>query len=318
MTVTDTDSPAAEDTRVLETYRYLRGGMAVMLLLLAVAVLIEFADANEWRTSISSYYHSPARSVFVASLCALGILLIAYRGSCDSEDQLLNCAGFMAFIVAFVPILESSDNSDGTAIDPAVSNNTLALSVTAAVTVGVWWVIAGKKGSGRSRCSAGGWLGRAFTVVALAVVGFCGYRGRYGDGAHLPAAIFLFVAITIVVFISARFARRSTNKDQKKYWRMYLAVGVYMVLSFLGVLGAGMVNPDWRHGMLVVEILLIAGFAAYWVAQTVQLWCVRSALELASNEDRADIKKQVPASGLAEEVEVICKLPPGERVSRLL
>ena len=87
----------------LDTYRYLRGGMVVMVVMLAAGVIGAAISSHCWQGSISAYYYTSAHSVFIASLCALGVQMIVYRGSSDTEDALLNLAGMLAFIVAFVP-----------------------------------------------------------------------------------------------------------------------------------------------------------------------------------------------------------------------
>ena len=87
----------------LDTYRYLRGGIPVMMVLLAAALIIERAGATCWQTSISAYYFTSAHGVFIAALCAIGTMLIVYKGSRDTEDVLLNLAGILAFVVAVVP-----------------------------------------------------------------------------------------------------------------------------------------------------------------------------------------------------------------------
>ena len=68
----------------LETYRYLRGGMAVMIALLGTAVLV------------------------IAALCALGAMLIVNKSGNDTEHVLLNLAGILAFVVAVVPALAAA------------------------------------------------------------------------------------------------------------------------------------------------------------------------------------------------------------------
>lgn len=88
---------------VLRTYRYLRLGMVVLVILLGAAVTIESAQSGNLQDSISAYYYTPAHSVFVASLCAVGACLVIYRGRTDLGDVILNGAGFLAFVVAFVP-----------------------------------------------------------------------------------------------------------------------------------------------------------------------------------------------------------------------
>lgn len=54
----------------LDTYRYLRGGIPVMLIMLGVAIAIEVARSRDWLTSISAYYFTSAHAVFIGSICA--------------------------------------------------------------------------------------------------------------------------------------------------------------------------------------------------------------------------------------------------------
>lgn len=117
----------------LDTYRYLRAGMAIMVGLLAAGVVGERLHATCWQESISAYYYTTAHSVFVAALCAIGVQLIVYRGSSDTEDALLDLAGVLAFIVAFVPT-GSPGQVCGAAgpwakWEPAITNNVWALII---------------------------------------------------------------------------------------------------------------------------------------------------------------------------------------------
>ena len=98
--------PPSRTRDVVLTYRYLRGAMIALLLMLLLSVGYQWwweTDHSCWLGSISAYYYTPARSVFVGSLCALGASLIAYKGHSPEEDVLLNFSGFMAFVVAMVP-----------------------------------------------------------------------------------------------------------------------------------------------------------------------------------------------------------------------
>ena len=56
------------------------------------------------RGSLSAYYHSGVRDVFVGSLCAIGVFLIAYRAFEKNLDNLLSTlAGIGAILVAVFP-----------------------------------------------------------------------------------------------------------------------------------------------------------------------------------------------------------------------
>src|SRR6478752_5187295 len=97
---------------VVLTYRYLRGAMISMLLMLLLSVGYQWwweTGGSCWLGSISAYYYTPARTVFVGSLCALGACLIAYKGHSPEEDVLLNFSGFMAIVVAVVAVIIAAE-----------------------------------------------------------------------------------------------------------------------------------------------------------------------------------------------------------------
>jgi hypothetical protein len=58
--------------------------------------------------SISSYYYSPMRNILVASLCVLGIFLIAYQGYDSVDSWITNVAGAAVIGVAFFPTASPS------------------------------------------------------------------------------------------------------------------------------------------------------------------------------------------------------------------
>ena len=56
-----------------------------------------------WQHSISAYYYTPVQLFLVGALVAIGISLIALKGSIELEDAVLNFAGILAPVVALVP-----------------------------------------------------------------------------------------------------------------------------------------------------------------------------------------------------------------------
>lgn len=103
------DDPAnfcsAPAAYVAQTYFVLRmviagGAIALPPALLMWATVdprVEFVD------SISAFYYSPARGLFVGTLVAIGVALVAYRGYTRGENWLLNMAGTLAVVVALFP-----------------------------------------------------------------------------------------------------------------------------------------------------------------------------------------------------------------------
>ena len=90
---------------IAQTYFVLRmviagGALALppaLLMWASVDPRVEFVD------SISAFYYSPARGLFVGTLVAIGVALVAYRGYTRGENWLLNVAGTLAIVVALFP-----------------------------------------------------------------------------------------------------------------------------------------------------------------------------------------------------------------------
>ena len=91
------------DIAAVKTYRYLRIRMVGAVVLLGVSILIERSNVDCWQTSVSAYYYTPVRSIFVGVMLAIGLCLIVIKGSTTWEDATLNAAGMLAPIVAVVP-----------------------------------------------------------------------------------------------------------------------------------------------------------------------------------------------------------------------
>ena len=71
----------------------------------ALPLLVIFIACNDL-TSISASYHTESRDIFVASLAAVGLLMIPYQGKsgeAKSEFWLSKVGGVAAIVVAFVP-----------------------------------------------------------------------------------------------------------------------------------------------------------------------------------------------------------------------
>lgn len=101
------EAPAAY---LVETYFVLRMVIAAGALILPAALLLWVAldPAVAMRGSLSAFYYSPARSVFVGILVAIGVALVAYRGYTRGENAMLNAAGVLSIVVALVPTADSS------------------------------------------------------------------------------------------------------------------------------------------------------------------------------------------------------------------
>ena len=87
----------------IKTDRYLRIGMIGAVVLLAASIAIERSKVDCWQTSISAYYYTPVRAIFVGTMIAVDLALIVYKGRSGREAVCLNYAGMLAPAVARVP-----------------------------------------------------------------------------------------------------------------------------------------------------------------------------------------------------------------------
>ena len=90
---------------------YLGLGMPIILVLGNYFI----AGAVELLTSLSSYYHSGARNLFVAVLAAIAVFAFAYRGY-DARDNVAgDIAAISALGVAFFPSADGNPDPDASA-----------------------------------------------------------------------------------------------------------------------------------------------------------------------------------------------------------
>lgn len=90
----------------VQTYFSLRVALGSLALGLPLALFLAgaFLQGIRLQPSISAYYHSDARDVFVGALWAIGLGLIAYKGFSRREDWALNIGGVLACCVALFPM----------------------------------------------------------------------------------------------------------------------------------------------------------------------------------------------------------------------
>lgn len=273
-----------------DTYRYLRAGMVVVIVMLFAAIFIDSVPTDCWQGSISAYYYTAARDVFVATLCCLGIMLIVYKGSKDTEDVLLNLAGTLAFVVAFVPI-QLPDVAGCQQVLPTADERSNAITISGgAVIVGlaIAWAITGFAFlvDKESRSDISGW-GNILRVIAALILGgfgiaFLWFPKQFAAGAHWVAAVMIFVIIGAVVFINAYLVNKQDMQDpatRARFRRRYRVIGWMMVGSVVGALvvavaggAAHLKGQAWNIPVFALETALLLEFALFWAFQTFELW----------------------------------------------
>jgi hypothetical protein len=292
--------------------------MIVLVVGLAVSVLYEHTKSVQrdgvstghcWQRSISAYYYTPSQSVFVAALVAIGVSLIALKGSTELEDVLLNFAGIFAPVVAFVPTPNAGTCRSVAHIttnrNENIANNITALFVCGGVALAILaadkLIVAGQRRKARAistqakRAQAtsdplvgpiaiGGYTA-ALVLYVAALVAFLGWRRWFTDHAHTLAAITMFLFIFLVVldnsinFYFTRQAKAQARKHgdvdgaapakQPRKFNRYLVIAGLMVLAPLVI---GLTGWFGDYKTIWLEATMITLFAAFWVIQTFELW----------------------------------------------
>ncbi|GGB76209.1 hypothetical protein N798_13090 [Knoellia flava TL1] len=287
--------PRVRASASVRTYRYLRlslVGLVVLLLFCVWAERLGGAAANRNLGSISAYYYTPARSVFVGALVAIGISLVAIVGRRGFEDTALNIAGMLAPVVAFVP---TPRGAGGAPCDPegrcsvppefvpSVVNNVWGLIALGVLGLGLGaWIVIGRRQS--SRATRIGFFLAAGVFVAF-VLWFRFARDSFLDTAHFGAAVPLFGLITAVAFVNARHAARrrdgipgrEPSREAKSYRMTYAVTAGVMAVTFAVAIVLVVVDQFLGGGtptewVLWVEVVLLVAFAVFWVTQTFDYW----------------------------------------------
>jgi hypothetical protein len=101
-----TDRPTGVQDDFVKTYFALRVALGVLALGLPLALWSggHLLQGLALQPSISAYYHSDVRDVFVGMLWAIGAGLVAYKGFSRREDLALNVGGVLACCIAVFPM----------------------------------------------------------------------------------------------------------------------------------------------------------------------------------------------------------------------
>jgi hypothetical protein len=270
-----------------KTYLYLRVGLVALAVFLGASLVIELAFGDtEWLGSISAYYYTPVRSVFVGTLVAMGVCLIAIKGrDRPREDLMLNLAGMCAPVVALVPTPLEDANCGGAsrcvpaAYVPGVVNNVEALLVVGALGV-LFAAYTVRRGSNeRGDLIA---LGVAAAGLVAFALWFALGRDSFLNYAHYGTAVPMFGLIVGVALVNAATIEQFvaaggtlTVGRVETYKRAYRAIAYFMGLVIAGalvlfVVKAATGSEPFSHWVFVVEALLLVAFTAFWILQTVQ------------------------------------------------
>jgi hypothetical protein len=279
MTVLDVPStaPLRLEAVLLRTYRYLRVGMALLVVLLGAAVGREIVTTRGLLDSLSAYYYTPAHTVFVAALCSIGASMVAYRGHDDIEDGVLNACGFLAFVIAFVPTeavgsVPCDPQSQFCRVPRATVEANVEVLLWVAFVALVVTLVASRldgtqPGTAWSRADAIAYAALVAGFAAL-VIWYVVARSSFLGYAHDTAAIALFAGIVAVVWQNVvRVGNEGGSRGQNRY-----TFGLALLLVSVIVIVAWHYLGSLQHWVFYLESSLIVQFAMFWLSQTHEFW----------------------------------------------
>jgi len=263
----------------VKSYRYLRMGIVGLLVALGAAVTYQRFGVHCGLGSVSAYFYTPARSVFVGGLVGLGASMIALRGMNLPEEIFLNVGGVFAFLVAFVPTPGGSAacQDPDVRVTASVQDNIIALLIVGGVAIAGAIIILAR-GWKDVRQDHRPWvLVEVIIILALwtgTLIALLGYLSWAVGHLHVISAISLAVCI-IAVAGSNAFRPKPDDSGAPAPGQLskptrplygWIAVGMFVMSVLLLILSVtNVISVYW------LEIAVAAMFALFWTVQTIQL-----------------------------------------------
>ena len=271
-------------TDALRTYRYLRVGMVGAAVLLATSILIERAKVDCFQTSISAYYYTPVRAIFVGAMFVVGFALIVYKGRTWWEDTCLNFAGMLAPVVAVAPTMDVGDCwsvepnpypvQDGSPADWVVrniDNNFYSLLIAGGIGLAVALAISlGARSRNRppARSIVNG------TTITLAITALALLFGWWliENWDDFYTRVHGYSAVAMFVFLIGAVVGKALERRREGAMVWFPLYALCEQLKGIGAALISLTRVFDEHTVFVLEAYEIGFFALYWIAQTVDNW----------------------------------------------
>jgi hypothetical protein len=292
----------------LRTYTAIRMGVVAVIVALGFAVWREIANSPDHcvQRSLSAYYYTPVRPVFVGALVVIGFAMIVMWGRTAVEDAALNLAGLLLTVVALVPTLDAnycsipqsvrgrvpssattpiSDDALITANAETVSRSMSSLLVVLGLLL-VFLAVAGVVTYYRAppdrRPTTHAVIAYAVTWV-LAALAVLVYYLLYRD-ADDPDSAFnhqvhswsanIAVALIVVAVVSAAVQKARSDETTRTRWVWsYALLAGLMVVTAVVIKGGDRLDlfSGWvdDHATFLLEAILIALLGIFWILQTI-------------------------------------------------
>jgi hypothetical protein len=265
-------------TSLQRTYRYLRLGIAgtVVVIFVAVAAAVPVAGVLP---SISHYFYTPARTLFVGALIGASVCLFALSGR-GAERLLLDVAALMLPLVAIVPTVVSPGSVPGLDVTcrdacvPAQYEADVAGGVITYLVVGAMILILAAALTVAGHVDrAGGGVSIAIGAAVLLTVGLGWFLARdaFLQWGHFASAVAFFALIAAVAFVNA-FWPTGERRPSRGLKAAYIGIAVALLVDVaaLPIFGPMRFGEVW--GVLIGETIALLLFLAFWVLQSVQNW----------------------------------------------
>lgn len=261
------------------TYRYVRLAIVGAVVTLGVS-LTEVWVSGGAVTSISALFYTPGRTAFTGVLLAIPLALLALSGH-SVEQVLLNIAAVFAVLIAVIPTpIGPGDVAGRSPVCPGpapcvptpyaddVWNGLLTFAVM--TVLGAACALAVTRAERALTTGVTVAAGVAVLTVVVVLVWWGIAPEAVLRAGHLVATAGFFGIMAAVAVVNAVTAARG--------WRaLYVGVAIGTLAFLLYLLAVGIArlagaNLAGQPWVLVGEIGLVASFAVFWVAQTVQFW----------------------------------------------
>ncbi len=255
------------------THRYLRLALVGVVIALGVSIVAEVVRSGTLLPSISDYYYTPVRGVFVGVMTAAAVALLALSGR-DTESLLLDIAAVFAPLVAIVPTGFAGAASVPESDLAGVRNALIVYAVMVALLVVAGIALAAAREVSRRRLLI---VGGAATVAASSVV-VLAFAPPVSDSFPFPGGIDLHLAVTVGFFLAfaavpaLSATRRSRDVGARGGSRAIDGtVAVVIVLALIATVAGAAVARE-SAAVLIGESVALVAFAVYWLSQTIERW----------------------------------------------
>jgi cytochrome bd-type quinol oxidase subunit 2 len=252
--------------------------------------------------SLSAYYYTPVRPMFVGAMLIIGFAMIVMWGKTSVEDAALNLAGLLLMVVALVPTLDAnycSVTGAGHVQDPEAKEaaddalikanaETVSRSFTALLFVVtlvlILIAVAGVLGLARPSRQLSDRAVLAYVITwLLAGVAVVIYFVLYQDADKTGSAFNhhvhswsanIAVCLIIVAVVSAAVQKKRSDDPDRTWWVwFYGIVAALMAVAIVILKGGDRLDlfSGWLddHATFVLEAILIALLGVFWSLQTI-------------------------------------------------